>query len=80
LLPNCIIIHVYKKNLDKYKIDTIISKQILIHLNEFFEKLLKTYSSIKKQERLIQKERLKHIKIIEMIIMSKLRLDIDIYI
>jgi hypothetical protein len=37
-----------QKNQDEYKIDAIISKQILIHLNEFFEKSLKNTNSYKK--------------------------------
>ena len=40
-----------QKNPDEYKIDAIISKQILIHLNEFFEKSLKNTSSTKKRNK-----------------------------
>lgn len=51
-----------EKNPDEYKIDAIISKQILIHLNEFFEKSLKTSSSSRSIKKTKTKTRKAYIK------------------
>jgi hypothetical protein len=49
-----------EKQEDEYKVDTIISKQILIHLNEFFDKSLKPIKKTKTRRSYIKKRNKTH--------------------